>query len=85
MITNTLGEPSLPWTCCLVVLSLVVLRPENQVLGQSGLIGPPEANGMFGGLITTGLNTALGALGVGAEHRRLRVTSTVLGASWCWS
>ena len=40
LITNTLGEPSLPWTCCLVVLSLVVLE-----IGESspGSIRPGEA------------------------------------------
>ncbi len=51
-------------------------RMENRVLGQLGLLRPPEANWMFGGLITTGPNgTALGALIVGAEHRCLIVLS----------
>ena len=42
LITNTLGELRSPWTCCLVVLSLVVLEIRES---SPGSIRPGEAPG----------------------------------------
>ena len=60
-----LQTPSGNWVCLEHVVSLfchlLSCRLENQVLDQLGLMGPLVVNWMLSGLITTGLNTALGA------------------------